>query len=122
MTEKLWGWTETLFSDGRTQVDRIIGRAGGASSLHLHRGKSNLFFVQKGVLDVFVGGGLFRRLTADESVCIPANVKHRMAFVTDCEAVEVYCATDAGVPLVRTDIVRFDTGWKPGECPTPQAV
>ena len=58
MNEHLWGQSWPLFLDDRRQLVRISGKAGAASSLHLHAGKHNLFIVERGILDLYylIGG------------------------------------------------------------------
>lgn len=116
-TQKLWGTTETIFLNAQLQIDHVRGLAGGASSMHLHRGKANTFIVVRGVLGVrFSDDVLWRVLAENESFTVRPGIKHRMTFLADCEAIEVYHA-EPGTKIDPVDIVRFDEGWapKPGE-------
>ena len=112
-SQKLWGRTRRLLLLPDCQVDEVSGRRGGASSMPLHRDKHNAFLVLEGGLDILVPEGtyevIFKRLVARDACTIPAGTKHRMVFVTDCRALEIYTPAGLG-PVDPDDIVRFDEG------------
>lgn len=123
---KLWGTCETLIDTPTLKVDRIYGLAGGASSLHRHMAAHNLFCVQRGVLDLFIGDILWKRLAANQSLVVPAGNWHRMAFALDTEAIEVYYPEPGGL-LLPEDICRRpgengELGWAPGGAPVTFAM
>ena len=113
---KLWGRTRRLLLLPDCQVDEVSGLRGGASSMHMHREKHNAFLILQGGMDILVpvGAGevIFKRLVARDCVTIPAGTKHRMVFVTDCRALEIYTPAGLG-PVDPADIVRFDEGRSP---------
>jgi mannose-6-phosphate isomerase-like protein (cupin superfamily) len=114
-SQKLWGRTRRLLVLPGYQVDEIEGRRGGESSLHLHKEKHNSFLCIEGGLDILVPFGdqemIWKRLTPRDCVTVPAGTKHRMRFVTDCRALEIYVPLGPGSgPVDPEDIVRFDEG------------
>lgn len=113
---KLWGRTRRLLILPDCQLDEIEGKAGGASSLHRHKEKHNAFLVLAGGLDLFVSYGdteaILKRLTTRDAFTVPAGLKHRMVFLTDCRALEIYTPAGLG-PVDPEDIVRFDEGRAP---------
>lgn len=90
------------------------GTAGGASSLHIHRGKANTFIMVEGALEVWSRDGLIASLCEGDTVCVPAGEPHRMVWRSSGVVLELYHA----LPNMRidlADIERMEPGWKPGE-------
>lgn len=106
-----WGRSWLLHSDDRTALFRFEGRKGGASSLHYHEGKDNIFIVTRGALKVAFNG--FEVLVGPgQSVRVPAWVPHRMRMLADVAGYELYEA--AGEDALRLeDITRLEPGWTP---------
>jgi mannose-6-phosphate isomerase-like protein (cupin superfamily) len=111
--EKSWGTNRGLERSHAFEVHHASIRAGGYSSQHCHRDKSNAFYVVRGELLVH----FYRqrgdqdpcatvRLTAGQKLVCGRGEWHRFEAVTDVELVEWYW-TDAVDP---SDIERHDQG------------
>lgn len=109
--DHFWGTAHTLHVDELVQLVACSGKAGGASSLHLHRHKSNTFFMRKGRLKLLVGDTELI-LAAGDSFTVRPGIRHRMTFVADSELVELYVPLPGQV-IDPGDIVRFDEGHRP---------
>ncbi len=103
--EKPWGTSERLLLASDVQIERVRGIAGSASSLHLHLYRHNLFFVLDGCLriELLSGANQVATLTRGQSLLVPARIPHRMMFIEDSDALEVYY-TDG--PDVDPDDIR----------------
>jgi oxalate decarboxylase/phosphoglucose isomerase-like protein (cupin superfamily) len=109
-----WGYSEILFTSAEVCLARAVGVAGGASSLHTHRDKSNLFHVLHGFVEIYGTEG--KIVTLDKHrhpvFVAPPGMVHRMVFQSDAILFEVYTAA-----LNRTvqldDIQRLDDGRYP---------
>lgn len=129
--EKGWGKSQHLYICQNTDLALALGRAGGASSLHVHRDKHNIFVVQFGVIELWGPGEKFIAQVAgpgdahivsrmsehpyvQTAYMVPAGVPHRMVFLTDARLHELYQAV-LGRMLDLDDIERLEPGWKPGE-------
>ena len=51
---KVWGTTSSLFSKNNVEINRITCAKGGYCSKHKHTSKYNMFFVEKGSLEIRV--------------------------------------------------------------------
>lgn len=51
---KVWGTTSKIFAKNNIEVYRITGKKGGFSSMHKHKMKWSMFFVEKGSILVEV--------------------------------------------------------------------
>jgi len=115
METHLWGTSRHRHVDELTEEVAICAtKAGGASSMHFHRGKSNTFLVLSGRLAVDTEDGTRRVLGPHQSVTVAPRVRHRMVFLEPTEAIELYVAIP-GSKIDTRDIVRLDEGWRPGE-------
>jgi len=90
------------------------GTAGGASSLHVHRGKANLFLCVEGAIEVWSRDGLIASLREGDCCCVPAGEPHRMVWLSSGVVLELYRST-GGRPIDLGDIDRLEPGWKTGE-------
>lgn len=106
---KAWGWTQRLVELPELVICRANGKAGKASSLHLHDTLHNAFFVLDGCVRVDFQNGGTRHLKRGQSLVVPAGTQHRMVFVQDSELLEIYY-TD-GVKVDPNDIRRMLPGW-----------
>jgi mannose-6-phosphate isomerase-like protein (cupin superfamily) len=119
-TKHLWGFSTKLYLDDRIMLTRMwAGEGGGASSLHLHERRHNLFQLSRGVIIVSVeefqpGKMRHHYLRPGHAIMVPAGQKHRLTVVEPMEGVELYLASDAQ-PIDPGDIHRFDEGWRPGD-------
>ena len=115
---KAWGETECLFLGEFASLHRAWFRAGGYSSLHLHRFKNNTFIVESGTVRV----EFYRQrmvavtLGPGESLTIPSGILHRFRAIEDGCMLESYVA-DHGHKLDRGDIHRLDEGGMSEEQP-----
>jgi mannose-6-phosphate isomerase-like protein (cupin superfamily) len=112
--EKLWGFNKRLWLSPCRQNCAILGFEGGASSLHRHDFKDNHFLVISGRMEIQIerADGLETCYLADtESATVAAGIKHRMAFLADTLALEIYTPRNAGALVDVNDIHRFDEGW-----------
>lgn len=112
IVQKLWGTTQRVLLTPKIQIEHICGRAGAASSLHLHQHRHNYFVVLSGCLriEVLADQEHAVRLNRGRSLLVHAGILHRMVFVEDSEAVEIYF-TD-GPPVDPEDIRRLSPGWR----------
>lgn len=109
-----WGESRHLYVGDTSSLAVAIGRAGGASSLHVHHDKSNAFIVHEGIVEIWSATSLLAHLHPQKAFVISASVVHRMVFLTDAVLHELYQA-NVGRQLDLTDIIRIKPGWKPGE-------
>lgn len=112
---KVWGWTQRVFRNETVQVDRAFVRRGMRCSLHLHRHRSNTFFVESGRLLVRVHkDGLVDEVTLSpgQQTTVRPGDKHEMEALDDAHVLEVY-----SVALGGEDIVRDNQG---GQAVQPQ--
>ena len=103
-----WGSYESLASDGRFQVKRIIVKPGQQLSLQMHHHRAEHWIVVKGTARVVCGEREFM-LTEDQSTYIPLGTKHRLSNpgAIELELIEV----QSGSYLGEDDIVRFDDNY-----------
>lgn len=117
LSQKQWGWSESLDDSMTCEVHRIDVVRGGHCSWHLHRERSNVFIAVRGRLVIEWhdehGDVVQRVLQPGEAYTVPAKVIHRfLAPFESVMAFEVYYATPGGLGpyLVHDDIVRFADG------------
>jgi len=112
-----WGTSRHLVVTEQFDVAHAIGTARGASSLHVHHSKHNVFLVLTGTVEILgADNEVLTRINPHESYTAPAGVPHRMAFVTDATLYEFYYPVDDnGGTIDLADIQRLDPGWEPGE-------
>ena len=107
---KIWGETSLLFSLNNVEIHRIEVKEGGVCSLHSHTHKWNLFFVEKGLLEIEVHKNDYALI--DKTVLgnldmmkVAPGEKHRFRALADTVAYEIYWCT-----LDSADIQRDDVG------------
>lgn len=107
---KIWGENVLIFHNDTIQVNQIYINKGGRCSKHKHEYKNNMFFVQKGVLQIelWQDTGIvdITILGADQSILIPINTFHRFTALDDTMALEIYFPPKVS----EEDIIREDTG------------
>lgn len=106
---KAWGWTQRIALATDLQIERLSGRQGRASSLHLHDQRHNLFVVLSGCVRIDFENSPSRHLKRGQTLLVPAGTPHRMVFVQDSDALEIYY-TD-GAKVDPEDIRRMADGW-----------
>lgn len=108
ITIKDWGTSERILLTHDLQIERVRGNAGCESSLHLHFHRHNLFFVLDGCLRIERLGYEPKNLFRGDSLLVPAGLIHRMGFIEDSIALEVYYTDGADVD--PDDIKRVAKG------------
>lgn len=107
---KIWGENILIFNNDAIQINQIYINRGGRCSKHKHEYKSNMFFVQKGVLQIeeWQDNGLvdITVLNDNQSILIPINTFHRFTALEDTMALEIYFPPR----VLEEDIIRQDTG------------
>lgn len=112
-----WGESWLIHVDADCSLHEARGRAGGASSLHLHAGKHNAFLVVAGSIEIWDRSGLLKRLGPTDAYMAPARQPHRMVFQTDAVLYEFYRAAVPDHTLDLLDIDRLEPGWSPEDRP-----
>lgn len=115
MATHAWGISKNLHVDDMTRVDLIRGRAGGRSSNHIHEYLDNSLLVVNGEVVIYSGDlgdeSEKIRLSDGESYTTKSNCPHRIEFLEDSIAVEIYRSDHSlGRTAMLSDIIRFDEG------------
>ena len=123
---KTWGWSTRVYCNEQLQVERIIVKAGGYSSIHLHAHKVNQFLVSTGTMNVMLFDEQLRScqsqlLQPGEYYVVPTGVRHQFHALTACEGYEFYWPSDL-VQLDPNDIVRFSSNGVADKLPQPDAM
>jgi mannose-6-phosphate isomerase-like protein (cupin superfamily) len=114
MTElkgKIWGTSEVVFNSNGIEIHRIKVKPGGFCSLHKHEHKSNLFFVEHGVLKISVCKNDYDLIDdtylnpGDKTTVSPGEFHKFESIEGEVIAYEIYFTT-----LDPEDIVRKDVG------------
>lgn len=100
-----WGYYESLSKNEHYQIKHIVVKPGAKLSLQLHQHRSEHWVIIKGIATVTRGEDRFD-LSDNESVYIPAEVKHRIENNTLCPLHLIEVQT--GSYLGEDDIVRFE--------------
>lgn len=110
--KKEWGTDELVFFNEIVKVHRIEIKSGGKSTdgnFHKHRYSFNKFYIENGMLDIYVKSSkedYFFQIGDDcefRSVTIFPNNLHRFEAITNCIAYEIYW-----VQCQLNDILRYD--------------
>jgi len=109
---KIWGNTENIFSKNNVSIHRITAKKGYCCSKHRHDSKYNIFFVEKGKLQIEdwqLDYNLVDKtmLESGQKCSIPPKHYHRFTALEDTIAYEIYY-----VELNECDIEREDCGKK----------
>lgn len=109
---KVWGATRCVHRDATHEVWHASVRAGGYSSRHRHRHKTNLFYVLAGVILVHKYDAADQAkplatvvVSAGEAYAVPPWEWHAFEATTDAEIIETYWTG-----LQGEDIDRLDEG------------
>lgn len=107
---KVWGITGKIFAENNVEVHRIVGNAGGTSSMHVHTHKASMFYVERGCIKVVIEKNDYDLvdetiLTAGQSTTIRPGEYHRFEIMEECVCYEIYW-----VKLDPDDIKRRDCG------------
>jgi len=107
--QRPWGMFESIERKEGYQVKRLTVAPGGRLSLQLHRRRSEHWVVVKGIARVTRGAHVLE-LQENESIFIPAGMKHRLENPTGnaLQVIEV----QVGDYLEEDDIVRFEDAYQ----------
>ena len=114
---KVWGETCHLFGKNNVSIHRIEIKSGGYCSKHKHNHKYNLFFVEKGDIEVHVWKNDYdlkdvTKIKEGESTTVKPGEYHKFFNRSESTAIvyEIYWTE-----LNENDIVREDVGGSVGE-------
>ncbi|MBC7803086.1 MAG: phosphomannose isomerase type II C-terminal cupin domain [Candidatus Parcubacteria bacterium] len=109
LVQRPWGSFESIERAEGYQVKRLTVAPGGKLSLQLHYRRSEHWVIVSGVGRVTRGAHVFE-LQKNESVFIPAGLKHRLEnpFAGLLQVIEV----QVGDYLGEDDIVRFEDAYR----------
>ena len=108
---KIWGTTSVLFSKNNVEIHRITCNKGGYCSRHKHTSKYNMFFVEKGSLEVDIWKNDYNLvdktfLKTQQSCVVPPGEYHLFKCNEDNTVVyEIYW-----VEIDPNDITRENVG------------
>ena len=110
---KVWGTTQCIFGHNNVEMHRIATNKGGYCSVHCHRTKFNLFFVECGKLKVTIFRGAeteprptdSTELIAGMSSVVKPGERHQFEALEDTVAYEIYWTQ-----LDSEDIIRDTEG------------
>ena len=107
---KFWGSTSPLFNKNNVEINRIAANKGGFSSVHKHKAKYNLFFVESGKLQIVTwkdpsGNPDTTELKHGDTCTVAPGLFHQFKVLEDCVAYEVYWTE-----LDVNDIERKNSG------------
>lgn len=109
---KIWGETCPIIQNPVVEFHRISVKSGYRCSQHKHAHKWNGFFVEKGILEIYVKKANYELtdvtvLKEGEFTTVPPGEVHFFKCVEDCIAFEIYYPE-----LLSEDIQRIDVGQK----------
>lgn len=103
--ERPWGNYTVLYTDGFSQVKKIVIHPGKRISLQSHRFRAEHWFIVSGQGLAELDGETIS-LNPGDSVDISVGAKHRIASINNCEL--VFIEVQTGESFMEDDIVRFD--------------
>lgn len=112
---KIWGTTESIFSNQFLQVHRIVVKKGGFCSTHSHEFRWNMFLVVRGEIIITVHKREYSLteetvLKAGDCMTVRPNDPHSFRAVSDAIAFEIYHPE----PVRDSDIKRDNVGGMAG--------
>lgn len=110
---KVWGKTSCIFAKSNVEIHRIQGDHGGSSSMHKHKSKWSMFFVERGMVEIEVEKNDYKltdvtTLEAGQSTVLKPDEFHRFKILHD----NTVCYEIYWTELDTNDIVRRDVGSK----------
>jgi mannose-6-phosphate isomerase-like protein (cupin superfamily) len=105
LVEKPWGTYEVLLDSGNYIIKRIVVRPNGSLSLQSHEHRSEHWIIVEGEGVVHRDREEFK-LRRNESVHIPAGIKHRISNLTSSDVILI--EVQIGDLLSENDIVRYE--------------
>ncbi len=107
---KIWGNTACIFEKNNVEIHRINAKKGGYCSVHRHDHKYNLFFVERGELEVCVYRENSNNKIEDitilkdgESTYVEPGVLHKFSANKDTIAYEIYWV-EIGEDIIRESV------------------
>lgn len=112
---KVWGETRPIVVNPFCELHYIKIKQGGVCSKHLHRFKTNGFYVLSGELIIRTWQKDYdlvdeTRLTAGEYYEAKPNLYHQFEAVTSVEAFEIYFPTPISHDIVRETVGLLKNG------------
>ncbi len=110
---KVWGSTSILFSKNNVEINRITCNKDGYCSKHKHHSKYNMFFVEKGSLEISVWKNDYdlidKTILTEHQNCIVSPGEYHLfkCLKPDTVAFEIYW-----VEISENDIERKNVGGK----------
>ena len=106
---KVWGLTELLFCNENFEVHRIETKAGGYSSEHKHDHKFNMFFVERGKINIHVWKNDYdlcdvTELKAREGTGVFPGEWHKFESIEDSVVYEIYYPQPIGKDIERRNV------------------
>ena len=111
MQGKIWGTTSSLFNRNNVEIHRLTCNKNGYCSKHKHVSKYNMFFVEKGCLEINIWKNDYdlvdKTIIRDQQTCIVAPGEyHTFRCLSDnTVAFEIYW-----VEISENDIQRESVG------------
>ncbi len=103
-TAKRWGSTEVLIDTPFCEVHRIVVQKGGICSIHKHKYKNNAFYVESGILIVYMADGHSWApvaLQMGDILNVPPGINHQFRATTPVVAFEFYWPDGCTPDIVR---------------------
>ena len=110
---KIWGSTSLLFDKNNVEIHRIVCEKNGYSSKHKHISKYNMFFVEKGKLEISIWKKDYdlidKTILGPQQFCIVDPGEYHMfkGIENNTIVFEIYW-----VEIDKRDIVRDNVGGK----------
>ena len=108
---KIWGSTSVLFSKNNVEINRIVCNKNGFCSKHKHISKYNMFFVEKGILEINIWKNNYdlidETILKEQQNCIIEPGEYHMfkCLEDGTVAFEIYW-----VEIDKNDIIRDNVG------------
>lgn len=109
---KIWGSTSCLFNKNNVEIHRIEAKKDSFCSVHKHEHKTNIFFVEQGLLKITIYRTDAGKEIKDETLLGPGDMTyvengldHKFEAMEDTIAFEIYY-----LELDQNDIVRKNVG------------
>ena len=110
-SSKVWGETYFIYGNDNFAAHRIRVDRDGYCSMHTHKSRWNLFYIESGALEIEVHKQEYdlvekTLLTTGESMTVAPGDPHRFKALDNTIAYELYYQT----PVSESDIQRSDVG------------
>lgn len=107
---KVWGHTQSIFTQNNVEIHRIEAKAGGYCSQHKHDHKYNAFFVERGCLKITIWKNDYdlidtTQISDQQMTVVKPKEYHMFEALEDTIAYEIYW-----VEIQADDIIRKNCG------------